>query len=109
MKENQLKQQKHYNKGSQLKEKVFKIGDSVLWLKNNVWDVGVIVEKANTPRSYIVQNTKRKRFRRTSVHLKINKTNVKIKQKETVKRGKVQNEIKKTRSGRLINKPKKNI
>jgi len=109
MKENQLKQQKYYNKGSQLKEKVFKfnVGDSVLWLKVNVWEVGVIVGKANTPRSYIVQDVKGKRFRRTALHLKINKTNEILKQKETVRRGKVNSDIKKTRSGHLINKPKK--
>jgi len=41
MKENQLKQQKYYNKGNKLKEKVFQIGDSILGLKNNVWEVGV--------------------------------------------------------------------
>jgi len=79
MKENQSKQQNYYNKGSQLKEKVFKIGDSVLWLKNNVWEVGVIIGKANTPRSYIIQDVKGKRFRRTSVHLKINKKRVWLK------------------------------
>jgi len=107
MKENQLKQQKYYNRGSQLKDKVFKIGDSVLWLKNNVWEVGVIVGKAKTPRSYIIQDVKGKRYRRTSLHLKTNKTNEKLKQKETVRRGKVNSDIKKTRSGRLINKPKK--
>jgi len=43
MKEKQLKQQKYYNKGNKLKEKVFQIGDSILWLKNNVWEVGHIL------------------------------------------------------------------
>ncbi|KAF0725221.1 Uncharacterized protein FWK35_00034268 [Aphis craccivora] len=70
MKENQLKQQKYYNRGSQLKEKVFNTEDSVLWLQNNVREVGVIVGKANTSRSYIVQDVKGNRFKRTSLHLK---------------------------------------
>jgi len=107
MNENQPKRQKYYNRRSQLKEKMFNIGDSVLWLKNNVWEVGVIVGKANTIRSYIVQDVKGKRFRRTSLHLKINKTNEILKQKEMVRRGKVNSDKKKTISGRLINKPKK--
>jgi len=110
MKENHLKRQKYYNKGNQLKEKVFQIGDSILWLKNNVWEVGVIIGKANTPRSYIIQDVKGRRFRRTSVHLRINKTNVMIdsnKQKEIVAKGKGQADIIKSRFGRVINKPKK--
>lgn len=38
----------------------------------------MIAGKANTPRSYIIQDVKGKRFRRTSVHLKINKSNMMI-------------------------------
>lgn len=80
MKENQLKQHKFYNKGSQPKEKIFCIGDSVLWLKNDVWELGVIIGKANTPRLYILKDVKGKIYRRTSVHLKLNKTKVLLSQ-----------------------------
>eukprot|EP00102_Acyrthosiphon_pisum_P018369 XP_008190098.1 PREDICTED: uncharacterized protein K02A2.6-like [Acyrthosiphon pisum] len=99
MKVNQSKQQDYYNKGTQGKEKVFKKGDSVLWLKNNVWEVGIIVGKAETPRSYILQDLKGRIFRRTSVHLKMNKTNVTSdtsKQKESVVKGLVKEDNRKT-------------
>lgn len=82
---------------------MFNIGDSVLWLKNSVWEVGVIVGKANTPRSYIVQDVKGKRFKRTSLHLK----QIRYSNKKTVRREQVKSDTKKTRSGHLINKPKK--
>jgi len=53
---------------------------------------------------------KGRKFKRTSVHLKINKTNVMIdsnKQKEIVVKGQVQADIRKSRFGRVINKPAK--
>lgn len=110
MKEKQIKQQKYYNKSCKSKEKKFKKGDSVLWLKNKIWEVGVIVGEANTPRSYLVKDARGKIFRRTTFHLKLNKTNVVIKlnnQKEREAEA-IQSDIKqKTRSGRLIIKPVK--
>lgn len=63
MKENQLKQKRYYKKRIQLREKVFQIRDSILWLKNNFWEVVVVAGKAkfalfgvfNTPSwSYII-------------------------------------------------------
>lgn len=65
------KKKKHYDKNTKREGKCFKIGDSVLWLKNNKWEVGMIVGKANTPRSYFVRDVKGKQFRRTTEHLKL--------------------------------------
>lgn len=50
MRINQFNHKKYYNKNCSKKEKSFKKGVSVLWLKNNVWEVGVIIGEANTPR-----------------------------------------------------------
>lgn len=105
MKDNQIKQQKYYNKSCISKEKKFKKGDSVLWLKNNIWEVGVIVGEANTPRSYLVQDVRGKIFRSTTLHLKLNKTNVVIKLNNQKEREVIESNTNKTKSGRLIIKP----
>lgn len=47
-------QKSHYDKTVRIKENKFAVNDSILWLKDKVWEVGIIVEKCEEPRSFII-------------------------------------------------------
>ncbi|KAK9719387.1 hypothetical protein QE152_g22683 [Popillia japonica] len=85
LEEVKTRQKEYYNKGAKerkefesgdlvaLREKErkeFESGDLVALRENKIWIPGKIVEKHNTPRSYIVKDQSGKVLRRNSSHLK---------------------------------------
>ncbi|KAE9543510.1 hypothetical protein AGLY_002310 [Aphis glycines] len=64
-----------YDKNVRIKENKFAVNDSILYLKDNVWEKGTIIKKCKEPRSFIIKN-KNNLFRRTSRHVRYDNGNM---------------------------------
>ncbi|XP_046407531.1 uncharacterized protein K02A2.6-like [Ischnura elegans] len=100
LRSNQLKNKQYYDRGAVTRQH-FQPGDNIVIKNKRVWLPGVGVAKDRTPRSYIIKNHEDRFLRRNSFHLRQSITPIKTNGNNVI------NSDYKTRSGRIVRKPKR--